>query len=240
MNRLNRDQVLTRALDMVDSPTLNAKERPSGSILPSAMCIGWLQEGLDYFHTNWPFGSTIQTTTITWVAGQEAYDLPDEFVQDYQDGLVHAEDQGRLVRKGLSALLDLQASVSGAEGKPAIYAVVGSQFRVRPVPSSQWAGKTATLYFYGLPAVLTASQKPSFPSDLILVRYVYLRGLEWTRSVPPGTAEEYAGKIIGRLQKNGIGNEAESTQVPFDRTQFPGSAVGSDPNSWMGSPVVTG
>jgi hypothetical protein len=56
--------------------------------------------------------------------------------------------------------------------------------------------------------------------------------------VPPGTAEQYAIQVIGDLQKQGIGNEAEDSQVPFDRTAFPGSRVGHDPNSWMGSAVV--
>ncbi len=240
MNRLTRDQILIRALDNVDSPTLNAKERPSGSILPTAMSIGWLQEGLDFFHTRFPFGSTIQSTTITWVTGQESYALPTTFIQDYRDGVLHASDQGRMIRKGFGYLLDIANATTSQQGKPSFYAIVGSNLYVRPLPSSDWGGLTATLYYYGLPAVLTASSVPSFPSDLVLVRYVYLRGLEWTRSVPPGTAEQYAIQVVADLQKQGIGNEAEDSQIPFDRSAFPGSRPGNDPNSWMGNPIVVG
>ena len=238
MNRLTRDQILNRALDMVGAPTLDSKDRPSGTILPTAMSIAWLQEGLDFFHTRFPFGSDILSTPITWATGVESYSLPSDFIQDYRDGLLHASDQGRMIRKGFGYLLDIAKDSSNQQGKPAFYSIVGAKVYVRPVPSSSWNALTATLYYYGMPAVLTANQVPTFPSDLVLVRYVYLRGLEWTRSVPPGTAEQYAIQVIADLQKQGIGNEAEDNQVPFDRAAFPGSRPGYDPNSWMGNPIV--
>lgn len=240
MNRLTRDQVLTRALDMVDSPTLNSKDRPSGALLPTALCIGWLQDGLDFFVHKWPFGGTINTATITWVTGQETYDLPTDYIQDVRDGVIHQDDQGRMIRKGLPYLLDIAKTTTSQQGKPAFYAIVGPKVYIRPVPSSSWSGKTATLYYYQLPPVLGPSTVPNFPSDLVLVRYTYLRGLEWSRSVPPGTAESYATQVISELQKSGIGNEAEDTQIPFDRSQFPGSRPGTDPNSWMGNPIIAG
>lgn len=240
MNRLTRDQIITRALDMADAPTLNAKERPSGAILPTAMSIGWLQDGLDFFHTRFPWGSTIQTTSITWVTGQETYALPSTFIADVRDGIIHASDQGRMMRKGLPWLLDIGKSSASQYGKPSFYAVVGGNLYVRPVPSAQWISQvpTSTLYYYQLPAALAASGVPSFPSDLVLVRYVYLRAMEWLRSVPPGMAEQYGVSVLADLQKQGIGNEAEDTQIPFDRNAFPGNRQGHDPNSWMGSPIA--
>ena len=225
---------------MTDSPTLNSKERPTGVVASTAMCIGWLQDGLDYFHHRFPFGAAIKTVALVWVTSQETYALPTDFIQDYRDGIILATDKGRMIRKGLGSLLDLTKDTEGQFGKPAWYAIVANKVYIRPLPSSAYNGTVATLYYYSLPAVLASGDVPTFPSDIVLVRYAYLRGLEWTRAVPPGSAEQYAESVIASLQKSGIGLEAEDDHIPLDRSRFPGSRVGSDPDSWMGSPIVEG
>ena len=239
MNRLTRDQIITRALDMTDSPTLDAKERPDGVTITGTLATGWLQDGLDYFHNRFPFATDVKIATITWVTGQTFYSLPTDYIIDFADGIVLSNSDGRMVRKGLGFLLNIAIDQSQQWGKPGFYTITSS-ILVRPAPSAQWSGKTATFYYYAMPAILGASDVPHFPSDLILVRYVYLRGLEWTRAVAPGTADQYALQVVGDLQKQGIGNEAEDSQIPFDRQAFPGNRIGSDPNSWMGTPVVSG
>jgi hypothetical protein len=216
---------------------LDAKERPGNTLLPSAMCIGWLQEGLDYMHTRYPWGSTLLEFQITWVAGQTRYDLPDDFIQDYQDGIMHANDEGRMDRKGLSQLLDVPSQRASTWGQPAWYCIAGSELVVRPAPSAQWAGKQASLFYYGMPTPLSATQKPKFPSDIVLTRYIWLRGLEWTRAVQPGTAEKYLLEVVSDLQRAGIGNEAEPDTVPLDRNSFPGVRAGEF--AWMGPTTVS-
>ena len=220
----------------MDSPNLDAKERPGGTLLPSAMCIGWLQEGLDYMHTRYPWGSILLEATITWVAGQVRYDLPSGFIQDYEDGLYHDEDAGGMERKGLGHLLRVPKVAQSTWGKPCWYTIAGTEVIVRPAPSAAWAGKTATLNYYGMPDPLGPTTVPKFPSDIVLVRYIWLRGMEWTRAVEPGTAEKYLTGIVADLQSQGIGNEAESRTVPLDRTAFPGP--GADRFTWMGPTTV--
>ena len=46
INRLTRDQILIRALDLADSAVLDTKDRPAGTIVAAALSIGWLQEAL--------------------------------------------------------------------------------------------------------------------------------------------------------------------------------------------------
>ena len=234
-NRLTRDQILQRALNNIDSPSLNQIDRPDGAVLPSALCVGWLQEGLDYFISRFPWGATIVTTTITMLDGVEVYNLPSDFITDYRDGVLHDDDTGRLERKGLGQLLDFRKK---DKGKPAFYTIQGQKIRLCPIPGPQQNGKKLNVYYYQQPATIEANSVPVFPSDLILIRYTYLRGCEWTRSCAPGTAEKYASDLIADFQGQGLGVEAEDSSVPFSRQTFPGSRMTSDPNSWMGTAVL--
>ncbi|KKK73690.1 hypothetical protein LCGC14_2891300, partial [marine sediment metagenome] len=56
MNRLQRDEIINKALDLADSPVLDAKDRPSSpTIESSALSLDWLQEVLDIFAKRFPW-----------------------------------------------------------------------------------------------------------------------------------------------------------------------------------------
>lgn len=227
MNRLTRDGVINRALDLADSPTLDAKDRPSGTVLATALSVGWLQDGLDYFFHAFPWQAVITASPLTLTTGQATYAQPAQCIRDYKDGIVLAEDAGRLTRRGLSHLLNQRV---GTYAKPQWYTIQGGQIRVSPTPDKIYA---ATLWFYQLPSALSATTVPNFPSDLVLVKYVMLRAQEWMRSIPPNSAEQYARGEITQMQRMGLGQEAEADVIPLDRDAFPGS-MPTSLTAWMG------
>lgn len=228
MNRLTRDDILKRALDLADSAVLDAKDRPAGTIVSTALSIGWLQEALDIFHKKFPFSSNIATSAVSLVVDTTTIAVPSDFILDFKDGIILANDKGRLVRRSLSAILNRQTTT---KGRPTIYAVVGSTIHFWPKADETYSG---TLYYYKLPTVLAAATVPSFPDDLILVEYVWIKAQEWHRVKEPGSALAYANQVIGELQKAGIGNEAEEDQFSIDPAFV--TAVPADPNDWMGNP----
>lgn len=226
MNRLTRDQILIRALDLADSAVLDTKDRPSATIVSTALSIGWLQEALDFFIKKFPFGATITTSPVSLAADATSFSVPTDFIQDYYNGIVLSDNQGRLGRRGLGAILNRSTT---ATGKPRIYSVKGSTIHIWPKTNKAYTG---TLYYYQLPTALAASTVPTFPDDLILVEYVWIKAQEWQRLVPPGTAMKFANDRIAELQRSGIGNEAEEDQLPID-PHFAQQPSSSD--DWMGS-----
>lgn len=229
-NRLNRDQILLEALDMVDSPALDAHDRPDGTISPSAFSLMWLQRGLDLFYSKWPFGATLASTALSFTTGVATYTLPATFILDYQDGVVLADNKGRLVKRGLGYILTQNADL---RQKPRVYTVVGGQLRVWPAPDQAYS---ATLWYYPMPAELDPNDVPTFPADWALVEYVRLRGKEWLGSLQPGQSLSYINSVIADLQRSGLGNEAESDQIPLDPQYFGYQAQGL--NDWMGSTTI--
>jgi len=225
VNRLNRDQILIRALDLLDSSALDAKDRPNGTILTTALTIGWLQEGLDYFHKKFPFAATIATASLSIGEGVTTVAQPADLILDYRNGIILANDEGRLNRKSLSYVL---ARPIAQVGPPAVYALRGNVIHIWPKPSR---GYSATLYYYQLPALLTAGSVPSFPDDSVLTDYVWLKGREWHKDAPPGAARLYAEGVVRSLQQSGLGPEAEDDEIPMD----PSYAVKAGPADWMGS-----
>ena len=239
MNRLTRDEIIHRALDMADSPSLDQRERPGdgGMLIANAMSLGWLQEGIDYFTRKFPWGGTIAYTPITYAA---TLTLPTDYTLDVRNGyrILSAQNSqagGRLARKSLQFYLSCNPTATGC---PAIYVIRGSTVMIWPTPDRTYSGD---FWYYQLPAPLTAGEIPAWPDDFVLIEYVRLRAKEWTGEVPPGGALEYAHTITAGLIKQGLGVEPESDTFALDSTVYSrqGNDV-SDPNTWMGLPVVGG
>lgn len=238
-NRLSRDSILIRALNMVDSPRIDEKDRSGGLTQIDAAATlspGWLQDALDLAHNLMPWQGELKSASFTLVAGTGSYTISTiaaDYIQDFRDGIVLSNDRGRLRRAGMNLLLNFQTSAT-AQSTPQRYAVQNNLFIVRPVPRETYT--STLLYYYSLPAVLTGSAVPHFPSDLLLVEYVHLRGREWTRELPAGTAEKYLIDACARLQKAGLGPEAEiDDSLPIDRDIFPGGGTvyGDGTEGWF-------
>lgn len=239
MNRLTRDEILGRALDMVDSPSLDQKDRPGGVVQPNAMCIGWLQDALDLFHRTFPWTGLITSVAVNLVSGTASYTLPTNYTQDVHDGLrimqTSPQIKRRLLRKSFSWLLS-KDTTTDAKGTPEVYVILPNTIRVWPIPDTSY---TAELWYYSLPTVLTPSQRPTFPDDWTLVEYVRLRGKEFTTEAEAGTAIKYARATISELLKSGLGIEGDLDDLPLDRGTWRGSGnTTSSMSDWMGPAVV--
>ena len=216
INRLSRDQILNRALDLADSSTLDKKDRPGGIITINALSITWLQEALDRFHKKFPFAADIKAVTLNIAALDNTFPLPADYILDYKDGVLLNDDAGRLRRRTLSVILNKTQGTTASPHKsvPKIYAPRGGTLIADFYPRADKA-YTATFYYYALPAIIAATDVPSFPDDAILVEYVWVKAQEWHRVVPPGTALKFANDQIADLQKSGIGIEPEEDEIPL-------------------------
>lgn len=220
MNRLQRDQIINRALDLADSSVLDAKDRPSSpTIVAGALSVEWLQEAIDLFAKRFPFSLNLTTSALTIAENDTTITVPSDFVLDYKNGIVLADDLGRLLRKSLNFILNqlVGTTTSPVRGTPAFYAVKGSTIQFTPKADKAF---TATLHYYQLPSALTTAEVPFFPDDYILVHYVWIKAQEWHRVVPIGAALQYAEDRIKDLQKAGIGGEAEPTTIELDPATF--------------------
>ena len=200
MARLDRDATLIRALDMLDSSVLDVKDRPAGTIVAGALSAGWLQDGLDFLFTYVPVGGTKLTTgAANLTIGIPTYVLPTGFAAPFKDGL-QLTDVGEFLPSREESELATQPSVRTNWGRPKMYAISYPFFSVRPVPDATYA---YTLDYFALPTILSASTVPPLSVDLPLVEYVFLRGQEWHRVLPVGTATEFLITIADRLKKLG-------------------------------------
>lgn len=240
MNRLTRDQLLHRALNNADLPSMDAKCRPSGLIEEGCLVIDFLQDALDYFHHEWPFAATIQTLSLALVPGTEAYALAPDHIIDVRDGLLIQDHRGTSPTRR-STLHDLLhwRTLNGLPARPLRYVITPPLLRVWPTPDVPFTG---LLYYYALPPVLAdAVATPMFPSDYVLAEYVRLRCQEWVHDpgVPVGTAQAFAERVIGKLQASGQGREGHRTDIPIDpdvlpRQPNPSPLGPADRNTWMG------
>lgn len=233
-NRLTRDQILIRGLDLIDSPRLDEKDRPAGTIVAGALSLGWLQDALDLAHNLYPMSGLLKSATFNITGGTATYTIAtiaSDFVLDFKDGLLLPSDKGRLRRSAFNKLLDLPTGTT-SQSKPTRYGIQNGMLVLRPVPKDSYTA--AILYYYSLPSVLVAGTIPSFPVDLVLVEYIHLRGKEWTREVPSGTAEAYLIASTARLQKAGLGSEAEMDDViGLDPQVFPGGGTAYQDPDWF-------
>ncbi len=246
MNRLQRDQILGRALDRLDSAVLDTKDRPAGTILTTALSITWLQEAVDYFAKKWPWSQMVLTDTWsiaananTMVFSKGGGTVPNDYILDYRDGLVidslpgstsPTTNEFRLRKRSLFKILELPDS---SRDRPHLYTIINNKIIVWPRAN---IGYTGTLYYYSLPPVLGSTDIPLFPDDSILVDYVWIKGQEYHRTKEVGSAMAYADKVIKELQIAGIGNEAEDDQLGMDSDYAQEKPV--DPYNWMGRPTL--
>ncbi len=220
INRLTRDQIINRALDLADSPVLDAKDRPSSPTIESgALSITWLQEALDLFAKRFPFSLNLAEASISIAENDTSFSVPSDFILDYRNGVILAEDARRLVRRSLNVILNqlVGTSTSPVRGVPDMYAVRGTTIKFMPKAQKAYS---ATLHYYSLPAEIDSGDTPFFPDDYILTHYVWIKAQEWHRVVPIGTALQYSEDRIKDLQKAGIGLESEPTEVELDRRTF--------------------
>lgn len=252
MNRYSRDEVLHTALDMADLPTLDIKDRPQGILLPHALCIKWLQNGLDTFHSRFPFASDVTNVELLLTPGSDELTLgdptrgedvshsraspylPADFSLDVKDGLIVDLNgvRGRLRRRHFQEWLTIASQyVHTNQPYPLAYIVLDG--RVRIAPRSDIA-RSLLLWYYKLPPVLGAQDIPQFPDDWTLIEYVRLRALEWNRLLPPGTAMEYIDKQVADLKQAGLLGDTEYEKLPLGNYAYTDPTLGDYPYGWMG------
>lgn len=239
-NRLTRDDILNRALDMIDSSSLDTKDRPGGVIQANALSIGWLQDALDMFHQAFPWTGTTTSASVTYTGNNDQVTLPADFTLDVRDGFVISQTnptvRARLRRKPLTFILNYDVGSSDT-GTPRWYTINSSTAAtVRPIPDTTYTG---TLWYYKLPVALAPNVKPNFPNDWTLVEYVRLRGKEWTGELEASSAIGFAEKAIGKLRSSGLGVENENDSLDLDPTRFrPTSNSQSQAWWWLGEAVI--
>lgn len=230
---------------MADIASLDAHDRPTGPIVEHAYSIGWLQDGLDYFHHKWPWAANVKTFTFTTTPSVESYDITAapisvaDFVLDVPDGVnltVSTNVIRNLLRWGLTDLIKAKSAQNMVDGTPQPnvplrYVLIPPRLYLFPSPDKAYS---VSVWYYSVPVVLADGAKvPQFPSDWVLVEYVRMRASEWARIMDPGSAKGYADKVIGELQAAGLGTEAGANYIPLDARVFgPQTQVGRE--DWMG------
>lgn len=221
---------------MADLPELDNKDRPSGTIVSTAFSISWLQRAIDELHMEFPWAGTVASTTGTIASLNTTNFAPSDFILDVRGGLLMdiGGSTKRLIRRNFQDILTFQAqnNLGGnpVKSQPALYTFTGRTLRVDITPDQSY---NATLWYYQLPATLAAGDTPNFPSDHVLVDFVYHRALEWARKVPQGFAMKYLREVeIPALRTSGLGQEPENDRIPLDPQIFLGAR--RRPWDWMG------
>lgn len=235
-NRLTRDQIINKALDLADSPSLDAHDRPSNpTISASAFCLDWLQEGLDCFYAEFPWQAVLATASGTLAQGATSITFPATYIIDVKHGVVIPSLNRRLIRTSFQKWID-RNTIYTSQGVPEVYATKGNTLMVHPIPDASYA---YTLYYYSLPATMSGGTIPDFPTDWVLVKYLHIACQEWIRMVPPGSARSYALGEIGRIRKAGLQGEPEDNEIPLSRTTWKMSpSMVVQPSDWMGDAIV--
>ena len=187
---------------MLDSAVLDAKDRPSATIVSGAFSAQWLQEGVDLLFAYVPIGGTLKSPAgpLSLLAGVPSYLLPSAFAAVEKDGVVLTDTSEHLILRSQSEI-DSQPTTRTTWGRPTMFSITYPFISVRPVPNAAIA---ATLNYYELPTALTSSTVLTFSLDTILIQYVWMRGQEWHRSMKPGSAQEYLISIATRLKHYGL------------------------------------
>lgn len=237
MNRYTRDELLSRALDLIDSSALDQKDRPRGVIEPNALTIGFLQDGLDFFHNMFPFTGLVKKQTYTF-SGTTDYTLPTDFIHDCRDGVrvlqTDPKVKIRLLRKSQSWILGRDTT---RIGQPYAYLIRGKTLVIFPTPDKSYTG--GELWYFAMPAPLDADDIPEFPDDWTLIEYVRYRGKEWTGELPAGEAIKFCTSVVAKLQASGLGNEADNDALELDHGIFrPTGSEAARPWDWMGPTTI--
>lgn len=209
-------------------PELDQHDRPSSVIVSTAFAINWLQRALDELHQEFPWAGTITSATGTLSALNTTSFAPSDFILDVRDN-IHIEvptpngSLRRLIRRNFSDIVALQARTfqSGAyvRGRPTQYAFAGRDLRLNQTPET--GGYNYTLWYYQMPSVLSATTTPNFPSDHVLIDFVYHNALEWGRKLPPGFAMKHLREVeIPALRTSNLGQEPESDLIQLDPLRF--------------------
>lgn len=249
-NRYTRDQLILNMLDLVQNANLTQSEAPGGVVQPHAMSIQWLQDILDFMYHKSPFSSTVAHMALDCPAFADTLTLPEDFILDVRDGYlvrhIEADPQSmmRVYRRSFQDFLDqrlgMQKLRSGGPGgyvPPQYYCIVeraanGQQLmQLAPIPQTFVSGQ---LWYYQLPPILGATDKPTFPSDQVIIEYMRIRALEWMGLADVGTSLKYEEKLVAGLKSAGLLNEPERTQMPYDTLNYRyGNRTGS-PFAWVG------
>lgn len=240
VNRLTRDNLLIQALDMADMPELDQHDRPSSTIDSGALSINWLQRALDELHQEFPWAGTVTSTTGTVTALTTTDLAPADFILDVRDGLflTVSGSRRRLWRRNLADIIPLQQATFQGDafvvGRPQMYTFADRDLYLNQTPES--GGYAYLLWYYQMPSVLTATATPNFPSDHVLVDFVYLRAMEWGRKLPQGAAMKYLREVeIPAIRQSNLGQEPEHDLIPLDFLRYSrGRQHGAYPWSWLG------
>ena len=241
MNRYTRDEDLQIALDMADIATLNARDRPNGVILPNALCVKWLQNLLDMFHQRYPFASDVVPIAMRINSNQEdlvllqdpnidpttglpvnlppqSIYLPADFSIEVTNGIVAQYRQGQFYRvrkRSFQEWLEIHTWYrSQPASQPRILAYTVLEDRVKITPMQE-EPQPVQMWYYRVPPLLHAAEKPAYPGDWTLIEYVRLRALEWARhpTVIPGAAQAYAEDQLSADRQAGLLQKAEFDQL---------------------------
>ncbi len=237
MATLTRDVILGRALDMIGAPALNANDRPAGTILSTALTVGWLADFANLLAEQFPWAQAIKTAAVVIPTTGIINTVPADFILDVRNGLYLLNSQNpttqnqRLTRTSYQKMLDRLVSIPTV-GAPSRYTVLPPNIQVWKQPDITY---NAVLAYYSRPAVASGSTIFTFPDDITLIEYVRIRGLEWVRDpkADPGEALKYAASRIAAFRKAGLGHEPEDDTIPFDRDQFI-AMVDQSSAQWLG------
>ncbi len=242
MPRYTRDEVLSQALDLAQSPPLDRHDRPGDVIDQNAFSIKWLQSGLDRVHRKFPFSTDIQsvdvvissnTTDVTLLSNSSLY-LPTDFILDVKDGIFYTSGTSsiRLKRRTFQYWLSVYNSTLNQKVPvPSCYCVIQNRIKVAPIPLTNIS---AILWYYALPALIQASQYPSFPDEWTLIEYVHIKAMEWNHSIDIGTGQSFLEKELARLKAAGLLNETEYDVVPIENEQIILNTGLYSPDAWLG------
>lgn len=245
-NRYTRDQIIYHGLKMAMLPNLEVHDMPDGVVLPHAHSLTWLQDILDFWYHMRPFSATVVSTPLNCTPHVGQITLPANFMLDVRNGYLvrrTPDDPVSLARttrvplqKFLNRKLHYQRSTV-AVTHPHFYCVQGAneegrQFmKLAPIPTIATVGE---LWYYQLPPILRAHDKPLFPNDYVCVEYIRIRAHEWGGVANLGTAQLFCQKIVDHMKVNGLLNEPEDDEIPFD-TMVHGRSKGyANTYTWMG------
>lgn len=246
-NRYCRDELIKIALQMAQLSNLEIHDMPTGTVSQDAFSIQWLQDILDFWYHMVPFSATVKNVALSCIANQNYVVLPSNFILDVRNGYTVRTISNdplslrRITRmplqKFINRRLTYQKSVTNIF--PWFYCIqdtdtLGNQLmQITPTPTVSTVGE---LWYYALPPLLDAGDKPRFPSDYVCIEYIRIRALEWSRIMEPGTAQKFCDKIVAGMKAAGLMNEPEDDEIPFD-TQVWGKGLDSlyaNTYAWMG------